>query len=196
MLVVTILLAAFLTSVNIIYFVMTLLCALTYFLSGMPLFDSICSTLSIVSTGGMSIKNANMGYYHDDLIYFISIILMILGATSFLVHYNVIKTRGKSLIEDLQFKIIITVVAAVTVLLYFVSNIVPMDLLFTVVSAITTTGASVASPTAMGNWPSFVNICLMCLMLTGGSTGSTVGAIKLMRVITFSKGIYKGMSVR
>ena len=175
----------------IIYGIYTLGGIILYLLAGMPLFDSICSTLSIVSTGGMSIKNANMGYYHDDLIYFISIILMILGATSFLVHYKVIKTRGKSLIEDLQFKIIITVVAVVTVLLYFVSNIVPMDLLFTVVSAITTTGASVASPTAMGNWPSFVNICLMCLMLTGGSNGSTVGAIKLVRMITFFKGIYR-----
>ena len=116
---------------------------------------------------------------------------MILGATSFLVHYKVIKTKGKSLVEDLQFKIIITVIAFVTLLLYFVSNIVPMDLLFTVVSAITTTGASVALPNTMASWPSFVIICLMCLMLTGGSNGSTVGAIKLVRMITFFKGIYR-----
>ena len=31
----------------------------------------------------------------------------------------------------------------------------------------------------------------MMLMLIGGSTGSTVGALKLMRVITFFKGIYR-----
>ena len=139
----------------------------------------------------MSIKNANMGYYQNDIIYLISIVLMILGATSFLVHYNVIKTRGKSLIHDLQFKIIIGVIAFVTVILYFISNIVPIDLLFTVVSAITTTGASVAMPHDMAGWPSFVIICLMCLMLTGGSNGSTVGAIKLVRMITFFKGIYR-----
>ena len=107
----------------------------------------------------MSIKNANMGYYQNDIIYLISIVLMILGATSFLVHYKVIKTRGKSLIHDLQFKIIIGVIAFVTVILYFISNIVPIDLLFTVVSAITTTGASVAMPHDMAGWPSFVIIC-------------------------------------
>ena len=174
-----------------IYIIYTILGLVLYLLAGMPLFDSICNTFSIISTGGMSIKNANMGYYHDNVIYFISIILMILGATSFLVHYKVIKTRGKSLIEDLQFKIIICVIAFVTLLLYFVSNIVPMELLFTVVSAITTTGANVASPVTMGGWPSFVIICLMCLMLTGGSNGSTVGAIKLVRMITFFKGIYR-----
>ena len=175
----------------IIYAIYTIAGIILYLLAGMPIFDSICNTFSIVSTGGMGIKNANMGYYQNDLIYFISIVLMILGATSFLVHYKVIKTRGRSLIEDLQFKIIITVIALVTLLLYFVSNIVPMDLLFTVVSAITTTGACVVSPDVMGSWPPFVIICLMCLLLTGGSNGSTVGAIKLVRMITFFKGIYR-----
>lgn len=174
-----------------IYLIYTAFGIILYLLAGMPVFDSICNTFSIISTGGMSIKNANMGFYNDDIIYLISIVLMILGATSFLVHYKVIKTRGRSLIEDLQFKIIITVIALVTLMLYFISNIVPIELLFTVVSAITTTGANVASPATMASWPSFVIICLMCLILTGGSNGSTVGAIKLVRMITFFKGIYR-----
>ncbi len=174
-----------------IYAIYTVFGVILYVLAGMSLFDSICNSFHIISTGGMSIKNANMGYYQNDVIYLISIVLMILGATSFLVHYKVIKTRGKSLIHDLQFKVIIGVIAFVTVILYFISNIVPIDLLFTVVSAITTTGASVAMPTEMAGWPPFVIICLMCLMLTGGSNGSTVGAIKLVRMITFFKGIYR-----
>ena len=174
-----------------IYSIYTVLGIILYLIAGMPLFDSICNTFHTISTGGMSIKNANMGFYHSDIIYLISIILMILGATSFLVHYKVIKTRGKSLFKDLQFQIIMTVIAVVTLMLYFVSNIVPIDLLFTVVSAITTTGASVASPTTMAGWPPFVLICLMCLMITGGSNGSTVGAIKLVRMITYFKGVYR-----
>ena len=174
-----------------IYAIYTAAGIIMYLLAGMPLFDSVCNTFHMVSTGGMSIKNANMGFYHNDISYLISIVLMILGATSFLAHYKVIKTKGKSLFGDLQFQIIISVIAIVTLMLYFVSNIVPIDLLFTVVSAMTTTGASVASPTTMAGWPSFVIICLMCLMLTGGSNGSTVGAIKLVRMITYFKGIYR-----
>ena len=174
-----------------IYSIYTVFGIILYLIVGMPLFDSICNTFHIISTGGMSIKNANMGFYQSDIIYLISIVLMILGATSFLVHYKVIKTRGKSLFKDLQFQIIMTVIAVVTLMLYFVSNIVPIDLLFTVVSAITTTGASVASPTTMAGWPPFVIICLMCLMITGGSNGSTVGAIKLVRMITYFKGVYR-----
>jgi trk system potassium uptake protein TrkH len=118
---------------------------------------------------------------------------MILGATSFVVHYNIIKSRGRALIRDLQFKVIISLIAGTTLLIYFISNIVPMDILFHIVSAITTTGASIQSPTVMGTWPANVLIIIMTLMIMGGSNGSTVGALKLMRVLTFFKGIYKNL---
>jgi len=68
-----------------------------------------------------------------------------------------------------------------------------MDILFVVVSAITTTGASIQSSTVMGGWPPFTIFIIMVLMLIGGSTGSTVGAIKLMRVIAFVKGICRNI---
>ncbi len=174
-----------------IYLIYTVAGIILYLLAGMPVFDSICNTFTIISTGGMSIKNANIGYYQSDIIYFISMVLMILGATSFLVHYKVIKTRGKSLIQDLQFKVMISIIALVTIVLYFISDIYPIELLFTVVSAATTTGASVVGFDVMRTWPSFVIICIMAIMLIGGSSGSTVGAIKLSRVIMYFKGIYK-----
>jgi trk system potassium uptake protein TrkH len=176
-----------------IYLIYTIFGIVLYLLAGMPLFDSVCNTFCIISTGGMSVKNANMGFYNNDVIYFITIILMILGATSFIVHYKIIKTRGKSLIHDLQFKVMISLIAISSVLIYFTSYIVPMEVLFTVVSAVTTTGASIQSSTVLGGWPPFSIFILMILMLIGGSNGSTVGALKLMRVITFSKGIYKNL---
>jgi len=174
-----------------IYLIYTTVGIILYSLAGMPIFDSVCNTFSIISTGGMSVKNANIGFYNDELIYFITIILMILGATSFVVHYNLIKTRGESIINDLQFQAMITLIAISTLLIYFTSKIIPMDILFVVVSAITTTGASIESSVVMGGWPPFAIFIIISLMLIGGSTGSTVGAIKLMRVITFFKGIYK-----
>ena len=177
----------------IIYSIYTALGIILYLLAGMPLFDSVCNTFCIISTGGMSVKNANIGFYNNEAIYFITMLLMILGATSFLLHYKIIKTRGKSLIHDLQFKVMISLIAISTLLIYFTSKIVPMEILFTVVSAITTTGASIQSSTLLGTWPSFAILIIMVLMLIGGSNGSTVGAIKLMRVIAFSKGIYKNL---
>lgn len=176
-----------------IYLIYTIAGIILYVIAGMPIFDSVCNTFSIISTGGMSVKNANIGFYHNDFINMITIVLMILGATSFLVHYRIIKTRGKSLIQDLQFKVLISLIAITSLLIYFISNIVPMDVLFHIVSAITTTGSSIQSPTTMGAWPANVIIIIMTLMIIGGSNGSTVGALKLMRVITFFKGIYKNL---
>jgi trk system potassium uptake protein TrkH len=176
-----------------IYSIFTVSGVILYCLAGMPLFDAICNTFCIISTGGMSVKNANIGFYNSDVIYFITIILMILGATSFLVHYKIIKTRGRSLIHDLQFKVMICLIAVSTLLIYFTTTIIPMDVLFTVVSAITTTGASIPNSTVMAAWPPFTIFIIMVLMLIGGSNGSTVGAIKLMRIITFSKGIYRNL---
>ena len=176
-----------------IYSIYTCFGIIAYTLAGMPLFDSVCNTFCIISTGGMSVKNANIGFYNNELIYFITIILMILGATSFLVHYNIIKTRGKSLIRDLQFKVMISLIAVSSLLIYYTSTIIPMEMFFTVVSAITTTGASIPNSVTMGGWPSFTILIIMTLMLIGGSTGSTVGAIKLLRIITFAKGIYKNL---
>jgi trk system potassium uptake protein TrkH len=173
-----------------IYLIYTVVGIILYILAGMPIFDSICHTFTTISTGGMSVKNANIGYYHSDIINFITIILMILGATSFLVHYKIVKTKGKSLINDFQFKVMISIIASTTLLVYFISNIVPMDILFHIVSAITTTGASIQGPTVIGGWPANVIIIIMVLMIIGGSNGSTVGALKLMRVITFFKGLY------
>jgi len=174
-----------------IYLIYTAVGIILYSLAGMPIFDSVCNTFSIISTGGMSVKNANIGFYNDEVIYFITIVLMILGATSFVVHYNIIKTRGKSIINDLQFQVMITLIAVSTLLIFFTSKIIPMDILFVVVSAITTTGASIESSMVMGGWPPFAIFIIISLMLIGGSTGSTVGALTIMRVITFFKGIDK-----
>lgn len=174
-----------------IYLIYTTIGIISYSLAGMPIFDSVCNTFSIISTGGMCVKNANIGFYNNDIIYTITIVLMILGATGFLVHYKLIKTRGKSFVQDMQFKVMISLIAISTLLIYATSQIVPIDILFVVVSAITTTGASIQSSIVMGGWPPFAIFIIMILMLIGGSTGSTVGALKIMRVVTFLKGIYK-----
>lgn len=174
-----------------IYSIFTIAGIVAYIVFGLPIFDSICLTFTSISTGGMSIKSGDVGYYHNDIIYIITMILMILGATSFIVHYKIIKTKGRSLLNDIQFKVMILIIAIASILIYFTSHITPIDTVFTVISAITTTGAAVNTPKILATWPHFAILILMTLMLIGGSSGSTVGAIKLIRVIIFFKGVYK-----
>ena len=173
-----------------IYVFYTALGIVLYYLAGLPLFDSVNLTFTTISTGGMSIKNANIGFYHNNIIYLITMFIMILGATSFTVHYRMIKTRGKSLIKDIQFQFMIIAVIISGLLIMHIANLAPIDAMFHVISAITTTGANIASPDDMVGWAPSALIIIMILMAMGGSSSSTVGAIKLVRVITFLKGIH------
>lgn len=172
-----------------IYLLFTGLGLALYILAGLPVFDAINLTFTTISTGGMSIKNANVGFYHDNIVYAITMFLMILGATSFTVHYKIIKTRGKSFFKDIQVQVMLSLITLATLGVIFLTRNEPVETLFHVISAITTTGANISSPAYMTTWPSLSLMVLMVLMMIGGSSGSTVGAMKIIRVITAIKGI-------
>ena len=167
-----------------IYLIYTLFGIILYILAGLPLFDSVNLTFTTISTGGMSIKNANVGFYNNNIVYLITMVLMLLGATSFTVHYNLVKTKGKSIIKDIQLSIIIS-----GILIAAITHMAPMNVIFHIVSAVTTTGANIASSSELASWAPASLIIIMLLMVMGGSSGSTVGAVKTIRVITFLRGI-------
>ena len=172
-----------------IYLIYTLFGIILYILAGLPLFDSVNLTFTTISTGGMSIKNANVGFYNSNLVYLITMILMLLGATSFAVHYKIVKTKGKSIIKDIQFQAIILSIIISGILIAAITHMAPMNVIFHIVSAVTTTGANIASSSELASWAPASLIIIMVLMVMGGSSGSTVGAVKIIRVITFLRGI-------
>lgn len=176
-----------------IYLIYTLIGIFLFLIAGMPIFDSINNAFTSISTGGMSIKNANMGFYKNNIFYIISIFLMILGATSFLTHYRAIKTKGLAILKDLQFRIMIILIIIATIIIYFATNFMPMNVIFHVVSAITTTGANIDSTTNITIMGPIMKVILLLLMVIGGSAGSTVGAIKINRIINSLRGIYKNI---
>ena len=61
-----------------IYLIYTLFGIILYILAGLPLFDSVNLTFTTISTGGMSIKNANVGFYNSNLVYLITMMQSII----------------------------------------------------------------------------------------------------------------------
>jgi len=177
-----------------IYLIYTAIGIILFVIAGMPIFDAVNHTFTALSTGGMSIKNANMGYYHNDIFYCISMLMMIIGATSFLTHYKMIKTRGRSIFKDAQFIVFITLIILSTIVIVAATKVMPMEVLYHVVSGITTTGANIDSSVQMAAWPGFMKIIIIVLMIIGGTAGSTAGGIKIIRVIAVLKGIYKNIT--
>ena len=172
-----------------IYLIYTAAGIVLFILAGLPIFDAINLTFTSISTGGMSIKNANVGFYQNSLVYIITMALMIIGATSFSIHYKIVKTKGKSVLKDVQFQLLICLIVIASAFILVTNKMVPIEELFTIVSAITTTGANVVPPYELARWGGSSLIVLMVLMLIGGSSGSTSGGLKLIRIITVLKGM-------
>lgn len=173
-----------------IYIFYTVLGIVLYILAGMPLFDAINNTFTNLATGGMSIKNNNIGAYNSDLIYIITIILMFIGGTSFLVHYNLLKGKAKGVIKDIQFQTSLIIIAGFSILLMLNAKFIPIEAVFNVVSALSCTGSSISTANAMINWPDYAKIILAVCMIIGMAAGSTSGALKLIRIVTLVKGVY------
>jgi trk system potassium uptake protein TrkH len=173
-----------------IYLLYTIIGIILYVLAGMPLFDAINNTFTNLSTGGMSIKNDNIGAYGSTAIYIITMILMIIGGTSFLVHYKALKGRVIDVFHDIQFQAMIIIISVFYILLVVNAKFTSIDSAFFVISALSCTGSNIQPVTAMIQWSDYAKVVILGAMIIGMSAGSTTGAIKLIRVVTLIKGLY------
>jgi len=173
-----------------IYLGYTLLGIVLYVLAGMSLFDAINNTFTNLSTGGMSVKNNNIGAYGSNLITIITIILMTLGGISFVVHYRALKGKLKDVIRDIQLQAMFIIILVFSILLLVYAKFTSLDSIFYVVSALTCTGSNTQPVSVMAAWADYPKVILTVLMVIGAAAGSTSGALKLIRVITLFKGVY------
>lgn len=134
-----------------IYLLYTIVGVFLYLIVGMHLFDAINLTFTTICTGGMSIKNNNLGSYNSTPIYIVTMILMILGGTSFLVHYKTLKGNIMDVFHDLQFQAMILIISVFSVLLIVVSKFTSVNSFFFIISALSTTGASIQPTSIMIN---------------------------------------------
>jgi trk system potassium uptake protein len=173
-----------------IYLFYTILGIVLYILAGMSLFDAINNCFTNLSTGGMSIKNDNIGFYNSVPITIVTILLMILGGTSFLVHYKALKGRIWDVFKDIQFQAMVIIVAVFSIMLYTVSHFTSLNSIFYIVSALSCTGSNTVTAGTMFGWTDYTKVILIVCMIIGMAAGSTTGALKLIRVVTLIKGIY------
>lgn len=172
-----------------IYVGLVVLCALAFWAAGMHLFDAIGESFSTLSTGGFSMHDNSFAYYHSVTINAIATIFMLLGATNFALHFQLLSRRSLTVyFKDPAFmaylKLLGVVIAIVLITLIFHREYYHgralMHVIFTVVSVSTTTGFNTVD---FNHWPTFVPYLLMFVALLGGCAGSTSGGIKIMRAL-------------
>ena len=191
----------------LIYFGYTAAETILLKLAGMSFFDAINHSMSTLSTGGFSTKNASVAYWnYSPLIQYIIITFMFLAGTNFVLSYFAFKGKISKVYKDEEFKLyfkfiaIFTIIAAV--LIYFNADISISSIdhpqvlgagesafrhsLFQVLAIITTTGFVSADYTL---WTPFLTVFFFGMMFLGGSAGSTSGGIKIVRhLITIKNG--------
>ncbi|MGD2055355.1 MAG: TrkH family potassium uptake protein [Gammaproteobacteria bacterium] len=183
-----------------IYVVLTVICAVAYWLAGMNAFDALGHAFSTVSTGGMSHHDASLGYFQSPAIETIAVLFMFLGATNFALHFEAWRRRSiRSYLNDPEFRVFLVlylVIAAVVTLHLYHSdtfNSVEADLLhgaFHVYSIGTSTGFTTAD---YYNWPGFLPVLLLFASFVGGCAGSTGGGLKVLRIMLLAKQGRRGM---
>ncbi|MCH9661126.1 MAG: TrkH family potassium uptake protein, partial [Bacteroidetes bacterium] len=74
--------------------------------AGMSFFDAINHSLSTLSTGGFSTKNASIAYWNDQpLIQYIIMLFMFLAGTNFVLSYFAFKTKFSKILKDEEFRV-------------------------------------------------------------------------------------------
>jgi trk system potassium uptake protein TrkH len=169
-----------------IYIVYTLVGIFLFFIAGMSTFEATNHSMTALSTGGFSVKNASLGAYNSFEIEIVGIFLMLLGGINFFVHYKFLTGDKGFLFKDIQVRVMITILIVSTFLIGMTS-LSFRDALFQSVSALTNAGLSTADVSILDD---FSKSILTLLMIIGGSAGSTSGALKIIRVVIILKLIY------
>ncbi len=186
-----------------IYLGFTVAAIVLLLVAGMPLWPAINHAMTAIATGGFSVHADSIGAY-GAVIQYAVVPIMIAGSIAFPVHYLILKGEIDNFWRDIQTRWVFLWFAIGTVALTFVLWVGGGDpvgqfddfeetfraALFQFVSATSNTGfgtAAIGDGTgrAMSAGATFI-ICLG--MLTGAAAGSTVGGLKLIRVITLVKG--------
>ena len=173
-----------------IYSILTALCAITYLMFGMNVFDSITHSMTTIATGGFSNYNESIGFFNSVSIEISAMIFIILGSVPFIAYIKFLSGDKKIFISDIQIttflKIIIISVIILSIYLITVdSNEFNLrSIFFNVISILTGTGYVNAQ---FDNWGSFSLILFLGLMFIGGCAGSTTCGVKIFRIqILFS----------
>ena len=175
-----------------IYVGLTLLEWIALMFAGMSAYEALCHSLTTLSTGGFSTRNASLGAFESPLIEWIVIFFMILAGTNFVLHYRVMRGRFREVSSDVELRYYLgVVVIASLVVSYGLLADLPGDhglagaegfraAVFQVVSLLTTTGYATAD---FELWPGIAQLALLLLMVLGAMAGSTSGGAKSLRTL-------------
>lgn len=176
-----------------IYLALTVTCVIAFWAAGMDWFDSVNYSMSTTATGGFSTHNDSTEYFRSPAIEYAGIVFQFLSGINFMLLYTAaFKGKFRSMLNNSEFRLYITIVAVATVwIMYLLITRLGYDMerafrssLFQVVSFITSTGLFNDNA---GAWPHITWVILGACMFIGACAGSTGGGFKCIRGVMVLK---------
>lgn len=178
----------------VVYLVITVLCAVCYYLAGMDSYDAIAHSLTTVSTGGFSTHDASLGFFDSNAIYWVANVFMFMGAVNFALHFRAVNEKNIGIYwRDEETRWFIVIILALAVIIswsllhqqhydhhYTAFN----RALFMLISFITSTGFGAFD---VASWPTMSLVLLVVAGYMGGCAGSTAGGNKIIRLVLACK---------
>ncbi len=168
-----------------IYSCLTLLCAISYKVLGMNIFDSLTHSMTTISTGGFSNYNGSIGFFNNFSIEISAMIFIILGSLPFIAYIKFLSGNKKIFFSDIQIQTFLKVIIISILIIFTYLSLNSSDkislgsIFFNVISILTGTGYVNAQ---FDNWGGFSLVLFLVLMFIGGCAGSTTCGIKIFRL--------------
>jgi trk system potassium uptake protein TrkH len=187
----------FIWLVSCVYLVLgTLALGITGIFGGMRPFNSFfhgaCIFMTAFDTGGFSPQSQSILYYHSAAYETITVIIMVLGALNFKMHYHLWMGNRKEIFRDIETNtFFFTVIATFSIIVVGLTQIGSYPSIwvlfrkgfFQLISGHTGTGFQTLYPAQfLADWNHLAIVGLIMAMGLGGAVCSTTGAIKMLRI--------------
>lgn len=183
----------------IIYLILSGILCLGLMLFGQSLFDALCHTYGTLATGGFSTMNRSIGFYGSAGLELLLVVFMVAAGTNFNLYYALFQRshrteerfvdRLRRVSGDPELRGYLGIMTAVAFMVavvlmahgtYAEPAACARHAMFNVVSIMTTTGFGTED---FARWPELTKAMLLMVMFVGGSSGSTGGGLKVIRLI-------------
>lgn len=188
------------------YLTLTISMVLLLMMAGMGFYDAVCHTMSTISSGGFSTRQASISAFDNIAIEAIVIVFMLIAGTSFSLIFVIFNKNWKALFKDTEWRtfigifVVVTLVATLNIFYgqsHAGDGAFPDEphtagysfriASFQVASILTGTGFNTHD---YATWPNLSIMLLFVLMFFGGCAGSTTGGLKIVRIVMLTKIVY------
>ncbi len=173
--------------IALVYGGLTVICLVAYKIAGMSLFDAVNHAMTTIATGGFSTHDASFGFFPQPAVHWVAIVFMVLGSLPVVLFIRALRGGSWAFWRNVQVRGFLTIIAVFSIALgtwHAVTDKLSLgtsydQVVFNVVSIISTTGYALGDYTAWGT-PAIG--AFFVLTFLGGCTGSTAGGIKVFRL--------------